>query len=69
MTVAGGGAVGIGGGAGLAGTGGGATGAPTLAGFGAGRSAGFDGAAPIMLATNEPWLSQSLSPPLGSPCT
>ena len=54
-------------GAGLAGTGAGGGGAPTPAGLRGGRSAGFDGAAPMMLATTVPWLSQSVRPPSRNP--
>ena len=56
-------------GAGFAGGGGGSAGASTPAGRGLGRSAGLNGAAAMIEATTDPWLSQSVSPPLGRPCT
>src|ERR1700692_3637537 len=70
VTVDGGGVVGgalVG--AGFAGGGGGGAGAPPPPARGPGLAPGLDGAPAMIDATTVPWLSQSVSPPLGSPCT
>src|ERR1700758_5448657 len=70
VDVDGGGGVGVGlVDAGLAGGGGGNPGAAALPGRAMGRAAGLEGAPAMIEATTVPWLSQSVSPPLGRPCT